>query len=171
MNEHHLAPGHHQGLLAAASLVWAMLTAVSGTCRAATPDLPPAQATSSSAIAQHLMADEKASWTLAIKRDAGDYRAFHAPDFFTVTTTGVVDKIHSEVSAMDANVHFDQCDLSGFDVRFVAQDAALVTYRVKAAGLDHGKAFQLDSYASSLWMKRNGKWLNVFYQATPASSR
>jgi len=82
-----------------------------------------------------------------------------------------VGRAASEASAMDAQVRFDQCALSGFEVRFVAQNAALVTYRVKAAGLDHGKAFRLDSYASSLWMKRNGGWVNVFYQAAPASKR
>jgi hypothetical protein len=122
----------------------------------------------SNAIGQHLIADERASWELAIKRDAVAYKAFHAPDFITVTGTGVVGRATSEASAMDANVRFDQCELSGFDVHFVAENAALITYHVKASGLDHGKAFHLDSYASSLWLKRDGKWLNVFYQATPA---
>jgi len=123
------------------------------------------------AIGQRLFAEERASWDLAIKREATAYTALHAPDFFTVGGTGVVDRVHSETSAMDANVRFDRCELSEFGIRFVAENAALVTYHVKAAGLDHGKTFQLDSYASSLWMKRDGKWLNVFYQATPASNR
>jgi hypothetical protein len=136
---------------------------------AASPALAPAAG--NDAIGQRLVAEERASWDLAIKRNVAAYTAFHAPDFFTVTGTGVVDRARSETSAMDANVRFDQCELSGFDVRFVAENAALVTYHVKAAGLDHGKAFQLDSYASSLWMKRDGKWLNVFYQATPAPNR
>lgn len=116
-----------------------------------------------------LMAEERASWDLAIKRDAAAYKALHAAGFFTVTGTGVVDRTSSEASAMDSQVRFDQCDLSGFDVHFIAENAALVTYHVTAAGVDHGKAFQLDSYASSLWMKRDSKWLNVFYQATPLS--
>jgi len=115
--------------------------------------------------------EERDSWDLAIKRDANAYKAFHAADFITVGGSGVAGKASSEASAMDAQVRFDQCALSNVDVRLVAPNAALITYRVKAAGIDHGKAFQLDSYASSLWMKRNGTWLNVFYQATPASSR
>ncbi|MFK2873071.1 DUF4440 domain-containing protein [Dyella lipolytica] len=123
------------------------------------------------AIGQRLIANERMSWELAIKGEATSYKAFHAPDFFTVSGTGVTNRELSEASAMDSKVHFDQCDLSGFDVRFVAENAVLITYRVKAAGLDHGKAFQLDSYASSLWMKRNGQWLNVFYQATPAPTQ
>ena len=127
-----------------------------------------ASATVHGTVGQRLITNERASWDLAIKRDVSAYKAFHAPDFFTVTGTGVVNRAPSEASAMDSNVRFDQCELSGFDVHFVAENAALITYRVKATGLDHGKAFQLDSHASSLWMKRDGKWLNVFYQATPA---
>lgn len=137
-------------------------------CKAASSP-PPAAAAANGAVAQRLIAEERASWDLAIQRNAGAYRAFHAPDFITVGGSGVAGKAASEASAMDAQVRFDQCALSEFDVRFVAQNAALLTYHVEAAGLDHGKAFRLDSYASSLWMKRNGAWLNVFYQATPAS--
>ena len=135
----------------------------------ASPSLAPTAVNDT--IGQRLIAEERASWDLAIKRNATAYTDFHSPDFFTVTGTGVVNRARSETSAMDANVRFDQCELSGFDVRFVAENAALVTYRAKTAGLDHGKSFQLDNYASSLWMKRDGKWLNVFYQATPASNR
>lgn len=123
---------------------------------------------SKDAIGQQLIASERSSWDLAIKHEAGAYKALHAPDFITVTEHGVVDKASSEASAMDPNARFNQCDLSQFAVRFLADDSALVTYHVKAAGQDHGKPFQLESYASSLWMKRHGAWLNVFYQATPA---
>ncbi|RDS84904.1 nuclear transport factor 2 family protein [Dyella monticola] len=130
----------------------------------------PTSATVNDTVAQRLISEERASWDLAIKRDAAAYKAFHAQDFITVTGSGVVGKGLSEASAMDAHVRFDQCTLSMFDVRFVAQNAALVTYHVKAMGLDHDKPFQLESFASSLWVKRSGAWLNVFYQATPASN-
>lgn len=130
----------------------------------------PAPAAANETIRQRLIGEERASWDLAIKRDAAAYKALHAPDFFTVTGTGVVNRVTSEASAMDPDVRFDLCALSEFDVHFVTENAALVTYHVKAGGLDHGKIFQLDSYASSFWMKRDGKWLNVFYQATPASN-
>ena len=156
--------------LAAMSLPWIANATPPAACSAASGPLP-AAAAANGGIAERLVAEERASWNLAIQRNAGAYRALHAPDFITVTGGGVVGKAASEASAMDAQVRFDQCALSGFDVRFVAQNAALVTYRVAAAGLDHGKAFRLDGYASSLWMKRNGAWSNVFYQATPASNQ
>lgn len=132
---------------------------------------PPATAAIKGNDAQRLIAEEAASWTLAIQRNTRAYKAFHAPDFITLTGSGTVARAASEASAMDVQVRFDQCALSGFEVRFVASNAALVTYHVKASGLDHEKDFLLDSYASSLWMKRNGAWLNVFYQATPASKQ
>ena len=154
--------------LAFVSLAWLAALAAPVTGHAATQSPAPLPDVSKDATAQRLIADEKASWDLAIKRDAAPYKALHAADFFTLTGTGVMDKTHSEAFAMDASVHFDQCDLSAFDVHVVAEDAVLLTYHVKAAGLDHGKAFHVDSYASSLWMRRQGEWTNVFYQSTPA---
>jgi hypothetical protein len=126
---------------------------------------------SKDAVQQQLIAREKMSWELAIKRDIPSYKALHAPDFFTVGGNGVTDKERSEVSALDPNVSFDRCDLSEFRVDFVGMDAALVIYRVNAAGFDHGKKFDMDSYATSLWVWQDGTWLNVFYQATPATSQ
>jgi hypothetical protein len=119
-------------------------------------------------ISKEIIAKEKSSWDLAIKRDADAYKALHASNFFTVSGGGVTDRSHSEASALDAGVRFDQYDLSDFSVTFMGSDAVLVTYRVKATGLDHDRKFVMDSYATSLWMKQNGRWLNAFYQATPA---
>lgn len=155
--------------LVTALLAWGA-TALPGISNAANPPSD-APAAVSDTVRQHLIAEERASWDLAIKRNAAAYTALHAPDFFTVTGTGVVDKAHSEVSALDPSARFDRCELSGFDVRLVAQNAALVTYHVEAAGLEHGNAFRLDGYASSLWMRRDGTWTNVFYQATPAAKQ
>lgn len=119
------------------------------------------------AVSQWLIAEEKSSWDLAIEHDAAAYTALHAPNFFTVSGSGVSDKSHSESSAMDEHVSFASCRLTEFDVHFTGENAALITYRVGASGLDHGKDFKIDQYVSSLWMKRDGRWLNVFYQATP----
>ena len=172
MRNLHVAAPRYRTLFATMSLVWAASATMPAVCDAASQGPASAQiAASWNVIGQRLIANERASWELAIKREATSYKALHAPDFFTLTGTGMMDKTLSETSAMDQSVHFDQCDLSGFDVHFVAEDAVLITYHVKAAGLDHGKAFKLDSYASSLWMERNGKWLNVFYQATPTTAK
>jgi hypothetical protein len=128
-----------------------------------------ATAAAHESLEQKLVAKEKMSWGLAIRRDAKSYTALHAADFFTVSGSGVTDRVHSEDSAMDSNVAFQHCDLSDFSVKRVADNAVLITYHAKADGLDHGKPFTMDSFASSLWMRRHGTWLNVFYQATAAA--
>jgi hypothetical protein len=122
-------------------------------------------------VSQWLIEQEKLTWDLAIKHEADRYRAFHSPDFFSVGGGGVSDRIHSEDSAMDDHVSFASCQLTAFDVHYTGENAALITYRVNASGLDHGKDFKIDQYVSSLWMKRDGKWINVFYQATPAEDK
>jgi hypothetical protein len=117
------------------------------------------------------MTKERSSWTLAIKKQAAAYRALHARDFLTVSATGVAARAQSEASALDANVTFDKCALSHMRVRWMDPDVALVTYRVQFAGSDHGNKFAGDQYASSLWVRYGRRWLNTFYQATPASKR
>jgi hypothetical protein len=133
--------------------------------------LTAAPAESKTGFEQKIIAMERSSWDLAIKRDAEAYRALHSRNFFTVSGQGVSDRIHSESSALDPNVHFDRCDLSKFAVNFEATDAVLVTYYVKAVGRENQKPFVIDSYATSLWVKHGRAWLNSFYQATPARSR
>lgn len=115
------------------------------------------------------MAKERSSWTLAIKKDAAAYTALHARNYLTVSDTGVLGKAQSEASALAANVTFDTYTFSGMLVHWLNPDVALVTYRVRFAGSDHGKKFTGDQYASSLWIKYGKQWLNTFYQATPAS--
>jgi hypothetical protein len=120
-------------------------------------------------VRDRLITQEKASWDLAIKHDTAAYKALHAPEFFEVGGKGVTDRAQSEASALDPNVSFDQLQFSDFRVDFVGKTTAFVTYRVKVAGVDHGKKFDSDSYVGSVWQERGGKWLNVYYQSTPAT--
>ncbi|MGC1550590.1 MAG: nuclear transport factor 2 family protein [Rhodanobacter sp.] len=115
----------------------------------------------------YLVSQERASWTLAIDGKAEAYKTLHAADFYTVGADGFHNKADSEASALDPHVKFDHCDLTDFKVTSPTPDTALISYHVKAGGTDHGKAFAIDQYATSLWASRNGKWINVFYQATP----
>ena len=48
------------------------------------------------------------------------------------------------------------------DFRFVHPnaDSAILSYHVKAL------TFPFDAYATSVWARRDGKWITVFYQAT-----
>ncbi len=58
------------------------------------------------------------------------------------------------------------------DVRFlrIAPTVVLLTYKANQVGTDHGKPLPLAMYVSSVWVNRDGKWLNVLAQDTPEAS-
>ena len=124
-------------------------------------------AVSPAAVVNGLIAKEKSSWTLAIKRNAAAYRALHSRDFLTVSENGVIGRAQSEASALDAKVTFDTCTFSQMRVHWMDPDVALITYHVQFAGTDHGKKFGGDQYASSLWVRSGKQWLRLHVLVAP----
>lgn len=51
-------------------------------------------------------------------------------------------------------------------VRLLGHDAALVTYAVVMKGTYQGKAVPARSFASAVWVRKGGRWLESFYQET-----
>lgn len=60
---------------------------------------------------------------------------------------------------------FSARTISGFRVQRMANDLALVTYRVHRSAIPERPA--ADSLRSSLWRFRRGRWRMVFHQGTP----
>jgi len=54
-------------------------------------------------------------------------------------------------------------------VTMLTDDAALVTYPLTQNGKFKQRALPIKNYASAVWIKRNGKWLEASYQETPLS--
>jgi hypothetical protein len=54
------------------------------------------------------------------------------------------------------------------DVRFVAlsEDSGLIVYRLTESGASHGKEFAAKVNVSSIWLRRNGRWVCLFSQET-----
>jgi hypothetical protein len=73
---------------------------------------------------------------------------------------GVYDKAGSVkgVQGFDAS----KAELSDWKTVKLTDDASLVTYVAKIPGLP-------TEYHSSIWVKRNGKWLGMFHQGTAAA--
>jgi hypothetical protein len=55
-------------------------------------------------------------------------------------------------------------------VNWIDKDTALLTYKLDADATCGGKKAPGSAYASSLWVKKNGKWLTAFHQQTPAAA-
>lgn len=56
-------------------------------------------------------------------------------------------------------------------VTMLGADGALVAYSLKLKGTFEGKALPTRCYASAVWVKRGGKWLELHYQETAASGK
>ncbi len=57
--------------------------------------------------------------------------------------------------------------VSKMQVKLLGQDVALVTYAVTMKGTYKGREVPPRSFASAIWVKRSGKWLEALYQETP----
>jgi hypothetical protein len=51
----------------------------------------------------------------------------------------------------------------------IDKDSAIITYKANVKGSYKGKEFPPNpTYVSSVWAKRNGKWMVVYHQETMA---
>jgi len=58
--------------------------------------------------------------------------------------------------------------LSDFAYSWLSADSVIVTYKAMQEGRCNGKKLPAIVNASSVWVKRNGKWMNPFHQESPA---
>ena len=89
------------------------------------------------------------------------------------TSSEVVDK---EMRAWELAKNKDKSNLDNltvtdyaptdFKIRNLAPNMIQLIFKVTVSGTFKGKAFQNHNYASSLWLKRDGRWQNVFFQET-----
>ncbi len=102
---------------------------------------------------------------------AGDMETFASlltDDAMEHTPQGLQSKAQIIESLKDGRLlEYTMADLK---VTQVDKDAALVTYRTTGKFSAHGQEGAYDARATSLWVKRNGKWLAVFHQETPVTN-
>lgn len=110
-----------------------------------------------------VMANEKLVWDLFKAKNYDGFASLLAPEFIETEAEGAYDKAGSVkgVQMMDAT----QFELSDWKTVKFDDDASLVTYTVTAKGAKPEKA-----YHSSIWANRNGKWLALYHQGTPAAA-
>lgn len=108
------------------------------------------------------VAIEKHLWEALKQKDWDTFAAHLAADQLEVGPSGVYDKAGTLAAVKQWD--FSKATPSNFKATKWDDDATLVTYMIKGTGPD-GKPFE--ERASSIWVKRDGKWLAVFHQGTP----
>ncbi|MBA4187157.1 MAG: hypothetical protein C0467_03980 [Planctomycetaceae bacterium] len=57
--------------------------------------------------------------------------------------------------------------VSGMKVTLLSTEVALVTYSLGLKGTYKGKDVPEKNFASAVWVRKEGKWLEAYYQETP----
>src|SRR6476660_3212868 len=65
---------------------------------------------------------------------------------------------------------FKLLEFSMDDIKFVAlsDTSGVIAYKLTEKGTSHGREFTSTAYASAVWVQKDGKWVCVFSQETPA---
>jgi len=105
------------------------------------------------------VASEAALWETLKSKNYDGFAAFLAADSIEVEPNGVFDKAGSvkRVSQFD----FSRAQLSEFKWAPFNSDVALFSYLVRIPGREPAERH------STIWAKRDGKWLAVFHHGTP----
>jgi len=112
---------------------------------------------------------ESESWVAWKTHDAAFFEQFLADDHVEVHGYGITNK-----SAVVAGVRSPSCvvhtySLGPLTVAKTSVDSVLVTYRAEQDTLCGGARVPSPVWATSLYVKRASRWVNVLYQHTPAA--
>jgi hypothetical protein len=111
---------------------------------------------------------EKEDWEVAKNKAWKTYDRLLSEDFVWVDASGVIAGRAPVVRYLsDLDLH--DYALADVQVMMVRKDIALLTYKVTQRGAFRGQALPATpSYVSSEWVRRGGRWVNVFTQMTEA---
>jgi hypothetical protein len=124
-----------------------------------------AESADEAAIKEQLIKLEKQSWEAWKNRDAKFFQEFLSDDHVEVGFGGLTNK-----AAVVAVVGSPVCtvksyELDHFELKLLDKNTALLTYWEAQDTVCHNPV-PSPCWVSSLYMKRGGRWLNVFYQQT-----
>jgi hypothetical protein len=118
-------------------------------------------------VEQKLTSAEKQLWEAWKNKDMAPFKQNLTDDTVMVDATGVVQGKDKAVDGMTKT----PCDVKSYSlgdikVDWIDKDAALLTYKADSDATCGGQKSPPSVYASSLWVKKNGKWLGAFHQET-----
>jgi len=120
-------------------------------------------------LAGELVAIDKALWTAWGAGDAGPFKQYLTDDHVqAVAGAGVV----SGKDAIVAGFTEDVCDVVSFDfqdvkARQITDDVAILSYVATQDASCGGAKLTPKVFATSVYVRRDGKWMSASYQETP----
>jgi len=109
---------------------------------------------------------ERQAKDAALHRDAAFSERTLADDYVAITPLGqVISKAETVAARRTAQLRYDAIEVSDMIVRLYG-NTAIVTARAEVKGTELGEEFSGPYRFTRVWVRRNGHWLTVSYQAT-----
>jgi len=118
---------------------------------------------------QAVMELERKTWELAKTKDKTAAASLMADDFIDVGEGGIVNR--SKVLDAFGQATISVYSLDQMQAAALAPTVVAVTYKATAQGSAQGRPLPSPVYISSVWVSRNGHWLNVLYHDTTAAKQ
>ncbi|HEX4779299.1 MAG TPA: nuclear transport factor 2 family protein [Usitatibacter sp.] len=122
-------------------------------------------------LEDELVALEKASWAAWQARDGHFFEGFLSDDHLEIHAFGVSNKASVVASVASPACSVESYAVSGFAFRRLSEDAATLTYRAEQKTTCNGSAVPSPVWATSVFARRGGRWVNVLYQHTALSAK
>lgn len=104
------------------------------------------------------------------KQDLDGMKKFMAEDHIAITTY-YGRQTRDEQLKSEADLKITEYKPTEMKTEILSKDLARITYAVAMKGTYKGKEVPAKSLALSLWVKRDGKWLEVAYTETPVAGK
>ncbi len=116
---------------------------------------------------QAAMAREQQLVDAERRKDAAALLAFLADDFLEIGVEGNLVRKPDVALRLAGIEEITEMSTSGMQAHLIADDVVLVTYTGVAKVTYQGRPIAARAAVSSVWARRQGKWLLVFHQGTP----
>jgi hypothetical protein len=117
-------------------------------------------------LRQQVLDLERQAREATLKRDSEFSERTLSDDYVAITPLGqVINKADTIAARRSGQLRYDSIDVSDMVVRLYG-NTAVVTARAEVRGKDLGEEFNGPYRYTRVWVKRNGRWQTVSYQAT-----
>lgn len=120
-----------------------------------------------SKVEAQIIALEKAGWEAWKNKDAAWYQINLAEDALQVNGGGVLNKSQIlKITGTDCEIK--SFSLDNFKFLMLDKNSALIAFTGMQDGVCGGKTIPAKVHSTSVYVRRDGKWLNALYTETPA---
>ena len=118
-------------------------------------------------VARTLIALEKQSWDAWKAHDDKFFAGFLSADHVEVGARGVNDKAQVVAGVASPLCRVEEFAVERFRVTRLSADTAVVVYHARQKTQCGNVAVPSPAWVSSLYVRRDGRWLNALFQQSP----